>query len=643
MDGDLNNTYQQYHPGVTTMWVAGLGLQVYAVTNNWSGDDLLYPSPVNGGGIHYPVAAGVAALGFVIAVCIGLAYVLLTQLVDWLVAFSAGCLLALDPFYIAQSKVLHVDALLANFMLLSVLFLICYLHQRRNLYLVGSSVFTGLAFLTKSASGFLVPFASLVIFFSLQPHPLQRNASEKPYLRGYRLQKTILVLLIWGLGAFLTFVLLWPAMWSMPLEVISNIIQSTLFWTETPHDNVNFFAGQVTLEDPGPFYYLATLVWRTTLITLPVIGWAIFTLLRQWKHKRDNKLAWWLLIYAVGFLLMLTPAAKKGERYLVPVFLALDVLAAWGLTQIARTINKKIRLGKSPQVFGGVLFVLVVLSAQTILVWKHHPYYGTHYNLLLGGGRVAQHILPLGDQEEGTDLAARFLNNRLGSKQMTVGAHERSHQMFDQYFMGRAQPIEQPNVDYLVFSINSIQRQLDIGLWQDIWEACQNEEPLWSVSFGGVTYAWIYRAYPYDPSAFPIDHRLDVQLEEHSQLLGYRLDSESIQAGDALKVTLFWQSDGQLTSDYHVFVHLLYAEEELIAQHDGVPGGGNRPTWGWRDTEIIQDEHVIFIDQDLPVGKYALSVGMYDFETGIRLSATRSTGESLIENRIPLEDIQVTP
>ena len=27
--GDLSGTYQQYHPGVTTMWIAGFGLRMY--------------------------------------------------------------------------------------------------------------------------------------------------------------------------------------------------------------------------------------------------------------------------------------------------------------------------------------------------------------------------------------------------------------------------------------------------------------------------------------------------------------------------------------------------------------------------------------------------------------------------------------
>ena len=72
--GDLGGTYQQYHPGVTTMWVAGLGLRVYAVAHGWSGDELSNPPPSPlGVEDNYPVGAGVVALSIVIAACIGLA------------------------------------------------------------------------------------------------------------------------------------------------------------------------------------------------------------------------------------------------------------------------------------------------------------------------------------------------------------------------------------------------------------------------------------------------------------------------------------------------------------------------------------------------------------------------------------------
>jgi len=136
-------------------------------------------------------------------------------------------------------------------------------------------------------------------------------------------------------------------------------------------------------------------------------------------------------------------------------------------------------------------------------------------------------------------------------------------------------------------------------------------------------------------------HHLDWQLGDHIHLQGYRLSSSSFSAGDTLMVTLFWQSDHRMTQDYHIFVHLLDAEGRLVAQHDGVPVRGERPTWSWWDGEVIQDEHMLVTDPALPAGAYTLSVGMYEFSTGVRLPVVSSTGERLPNDSISLQEIQI--
>jgi hypothetical protein len=592
--GDLAGTYQRYHPGVTTMWVAGLGLRVYAAVQGWSAADLLDP-PQSSVDYHpYPVGAGVAALGVAIALCIGLAYALLVRLLGWRAGFFGGCLLALDPFHLEESKVLHIDAMLAILMLLSVLFLISYLQRKRWVQLVLSGVFAGLAFLTKSPSGVLNPMLGL----------------------------------------------LWPAMWVIPGEALSKMTQRVEFHLETVHRNPNFFAGQVITDDPGPLFYLATIGWKTTAITLPAFLVAVLFLLRRVRRWRDDVPVWWVLAYACGFTIAMMVAARKEMRYLIPVFPALDVLAAWGLVQAARAIGglKQLRA----RVWIPTAAIVVALAFQAIAVLRWHPYYGAHHNLLLGGSRVAQHILPLGDQGEGADRAAHFLNTYPGAERRLAGVHRRLEELSERIFVGRSDGIELAEADYYVFTINSIQRRNRVEYWGEAWEACQEKEPLWTISFDGVVYVWIYPAYPSDPEAFDIHHRLDAQLGDHIRLLGYSLGSADVSAGDTLPVMLFWQSDGWATEDYHVFVHLQDAAGQMVVQDDSVPMQGARPTWDWRDREVLQDEHVLVIDASLPGGAYALSVGMYDPLTGVRLPAVGPAGERLPEDRVVLQKIGIS-
>lgn len=214
--------------------------------------------------------------------------------------------------------------------------------------------------------------------------------------------------------------------------------------------------------------------------------------------------------------------------------------------------------------------------------------------------------------------------------------------MFQRYFIGETKPIDDPSVGFCVFAVNPTQRQNGIEDWGAIWEANRQAEPLWSVSFGSVPYAWIYRAYSHDPAQFPIAHRVDMQLGNHIQLLGYETSATELSSGDTMTVTLFYQSDGLMNEDFHVFVHLADADGQLLAQHDGVPVSGGRPTWSWRDAEIIEDDHVIIIDPYLAAGTYSMFTGMYDYATGIRLPAVTATGDRLSEDRVPLEIIRVT-
>jgi hypothetical protein len=638
--GDLSNTYQRYHPGVTTMWAAGFGMRVYMAVNGWSPDDLLDPPPMMSGPQGPPAQAAVVALSFVVAACIALVYVLLARLRGWPLAFSAGCLLALDPFYITYSKMIHLDALLASFMLLSVLSLIGFLEDKKWTYLVSSGVFTGLAFLTKSPSWFLISYAGLIVTLH---HLLDRVRlsldSSKMHIWGRRIWDVVRSLGVWWVVAVCVVFLLWPAMWVMPGKVLSRIARNALMHAETVHVNPNFFAGRV-VDDPGPLYYVATLAWKTTLVTLPAITVAIVFLIRRWREEECR--GWWyLLIFAGGYLAAMALGAKKQARYVLPSLAALDVLAAWGVVQTARALGNLTQLRKRPWIPKAV--VAIALVTQTVAVLRHHPYYGTHHNLLLGGSRVARHILPLGDEGEGLDLAARFLNSYPAAERMAVGVQNMNNLMFTSNFAGRTRPIDRDGVDHRVFSVNDVQREFLADLWEDSWESCQETGPLWSVSFDGVPYVWICPAYPYDPEAFVIDHRLDVELGDHIRSLGYRLSSSAISAGDTLTVTLFWQSDGRLIEDYHIFVHLVDVDGQMVAQHDGVPVQGERPTWDWRDEEVLQDEHTLVTDADLPAATYTLSIGMYDYLTQARLQAVGPDGERLPEDRVVLQEVRVTP
>ena len=116
---------------------------------------------------------------------------------------------------------------------------------------------------------------------------------------------------------------------------------------------------------------------------------------------------------------------------------------------------------------------------------------------------------------------------------------------------------------------------------------------------------------------------LDALLNGNIQCRGVDLNATTLHPGDTLAVTIYWQPATVPSDDYVVFVHLLDGSGALVAQHDGEPVGGSRPTSGWHAGETIADRHAIILPLDLPAGTYTLQAGLTPrWQPGQRLRVT---------------------
>jgi hypothetical protein len=96
-------------------------------------------------------------------------------------------------------------------------------------------------------------------------------------------------------------------------------------------------------------------------------------------------------------------------------------------------------------------------------------------------------------------------------------------------------------------------------------------------------------------------------------------EAEAVAPGDVAVVQLHWRSAAPPAGPLAVSVQLLNGQGQVIAQHDGVPGGGQRPVTGWQPGEVITDNHGLVIPPGIPPGEYQLAVVLYDPATGARL------------------------
>ena len=150
-------------------------------------------------------------------------------------------------------------------------------------------------------------------------------------------------------------------------------------------------------------------------------------------------------------------------------------------------------------------------------------------------------------------------------------------------------------------------------------------------------FAWIAPAYALpepltDNQAAAIPHRLEADFGGVMRLLGYDLETEMVEPGGQVAVTLYWEAlapadqvRARSPRPYTVFVHLLGEHDLLVAQRDTFPGLGLlsttwlEPGYAWADRYALQ----------VPPTAYApdlaqVEVGLYDATTEARLPA--STG-----------------
>jgi hypothetical protein len=88
-----------------------------------------------------------------------------------------------------------------------------------------------------------------------------------------------------------------------------------------------------------------------------------------------------------------------------------------------------------------------------------------------------------------------------------------------------------------------------------------------------------------------------------------------------------------------VFLHLVDANDQPIAQRDSEPGGGLNLTTIWSPDEVIMDNHGLLIPADAPSGQYTILLGLYDVaDPAARLPITTEHG---VVDALPLLQFQL--
>jgi hypothetical protein len=498
---DFATTYQKEHPGVITMWAGAVGYLV-ALPGEKQAEFLaggLTPAEHFAEDSIEPIRilkTSRQVLLILIAAALLIAYLVLDKLVGRLPAALATLFVALDPFYIAHTRVLHLDGILTTLVFLSLVLFLAYLHfDRRKLYLIASGIAAGLAFLAKSPALFLAPFIALLMLLEL----LFRVRVERQSLTLKALLSVGLALAVWGGLAALTFLVFFPAMWVDPLGVLEKIFIQAYIYADEGHSSALFFNGQIFADGIiGPeywYFYPLTWLWRTTPVVLLGIVFGLIMVFSRQKGPREIMQGRVILqagLFILLFLVFINLGTKKFDRYALPIYPWISLIAAIGWAAALQWIRARLPIKSRALALSGVVFTIGAL--QFIPFANTFPYYLSYYNSLLGGIDRAEDGMIIG-WGEGLDQAARYLNAKPGIDKMVVVSWY-SRGSFDYFFEGRrAFGFDKQNVpdflvaDYAVVYVHQWQRQV---YRQDVLDQLAALEPEYVVEIQGLEYVEIY-------------------------------------------------------------------------------------------------------------------------------------------------------
>jgi mannosyltransferase len=346
------------------------------------------------------------------------------------------------------------------------------------------------------------------------------------------------------------------------------------------------------------------------------------------RGKQTWLLLAWLVIPLVCAWLVNPIMPFFQERYLLVVAPAFVILVARGLGCMGEKSSWVLLLG--------LLFAFAVVSASSISL--HNWFFDDAYTK----GEYGLMMDYVQDHAQQGDLL--LLNNPL------------QESLFDYY--------RPPGVPYRLISRHDLRTEQRAD--QALAALTEGYSRVWLVMFGypeqydpnHLAERWLsehgyrssYRSflgayltlYVVSPAeaSLPMQHTAAANLDNKVLLVGHGLAAQEIEAGGTIRLTLYWQALAEMDRRYTVFVHLLDADNRIVAQMDGEPLGGVRPTTEWQLGEIVHDSYGLLVAPDTPPGEYLLEVGMYYLPTLERLPLLDASGD-VEDDRVVLGTIVV--
>lgn len=542
-----------------------------------------------------------------------------------------------------------------------------------------SGLCAGLALLTKAPSLLLLPLTGLFLV-AFGTHKAMTSAWTWMY--SVRWLSTRYAL--WLLCAIVLFVAGWPAMWEAPDQAIGHIIEEVVDNGGHPHESGNYFLGK-PVADPGWLFYPAVVVWRSGPFTLIGLLLLPLALRHMWLHRKEGSATtprtkvgieppkhqerqavnknpgathcpveyvapvasascrtparsrcyiplptestnmWFVLAlvsYVVLFGIAMSMLPKKFDRYLLPVWPAMEVLAAVGFVWFldwSHTKSIASRMAHYATYIQNYALLIVAVVMLLINIW-YHPYTLAYFNPLVGGGATAQHVMLVG-WGEGMDKVATWLRSRPDVARSPIISW--NYRTLEPLVPVRvvelnALTIQQP-ASYAVLYKRGIQRDEQ----HDVQAYIRQTMPLYTLRMYGIAYASVYQ--PIRPFDTPLDVVFAKALpsNEYAEArLHLRGFTHSLQ-DSVLTITPSWNVQADMPGGWFCFIHVLNANGERVAQVDAPLDEGVFTTW--QAGQQFGSPLPVPLPDSLPSGEYHVLIGVYHPSDSARLPIVEGT------------------
>lgn len=622
LNGDLAATSVNLTPAVTTTWLGSLGLALFYRLNqaaiNAPFTDWLLSLPEFRADLPLLVASRWSMVIFT-SLGVVIIYWLARRLFNPPLAFIGAVFIALDAHTIALSRVLGHDAPAAVFMTISLLLLLLAVKPAGKQWsreaeeisplpprpaallpvpkwalLILSGAAAGLAFLSKAPALFLIPFAALLLGGSILS-------------RALTLFEAVSRFILWGVAAYLTFILFWPAAWVDPLGRPWAVAENA-FLSATDQEEADS-EGYWRVPDLGPAYYLVNGAFKLSpLVTVGVIlalaaparaTRLLFHVSRFTFHALHSPL-FWLALFALLFTLFMTLGDKRSARYILPVFPPLAMIAAAGWLRLYQVVmgDDAQRTAHNRHYLSTFAYSALLFVTALIILLPYIPYYFTYYNPLLGGSLTAPYLVKIG-WGEGLDRVGRFLQRELSDSR--VGTAYAS--TVAPYFQGDLSGVTGDHLDFVVLYRKQVQSGEPSPAFIQYFEQLG---PIFSVNLNGLHYADVYPGPAPQPALTPPDER------DPLQPVSYRPATPYGRIGQPLEVDVLWQANEALPTTPAT---LALAPASVLDSQDYQIIDMNDPglilakapgVLARRGDQLVVSRHRLILPKELARGPYAL-------------------------------------